>query len=280
VAAEALVEEIATLADELRQPLYDWEATWLRTVVVLLRGDLGRAEALAGKALELGQRTRDTDALSIYGAQLAMIRAEQGRLAELKDGVRAFAEEFRDIAAWQVGWATTLAATGDDEGARRELDRLARQRFADLPVDFVWLSALAMLAGLCHRLGDADRALVVSELLAPFAEHNVMTADRQSWGSAARYLGLCAATLGRLDDAAAHLEAAVAANEAMGARGWLAHSRFDLARVLLDRRCAGDAGRAAALVAEARQAAAELGMAALLSELDQLPAADGDAALG
>ena len=48
----------------------------------------------------------------------------------------------------------------------------------------------------------------------------------------ARYIGLLAWTLGRLDDAEAHFKAAEAMNERIGARPWLAYTREDHARLL------------------------------------------------
>jgi hypothetical protein len=84
-----------------------------------------------------------------------------------------------------------------------------------------------------------------------------------SIGALDRYLGLLAATLGRLDDAARHLEDAVHLNERMGARPWTAHSRRDLADVLRARRAPGDAQRADDLDAVALAAARDLGMVAL-----------------
>ena len=51
-----------------------------------------------------------------------------------------------------------------------------------------------------------------------------------SIGSVDRYLGLLAAHDGQEDDAERHLDAAIAANERIGARPWAAHARHDLAR--------------------------------------------------
>jgi hypothetical protein len=75
-------------------------------------------------------------------------------------------------------------------------------------------------------------------------------------GSVSRYLGLLAETLGRRDEAARHFEDALAANQRMGVRPWLAYTQHDYARLLDER----NPERAAVLRAEARATFAELGM--------------------
>ena len=79
-------------------------------------------------------------------------------------------------------------------------------------------------------------------------------------GSSSRYLGMLASTMSRLDEAARHLEDAVAMNERMGARPWLAHAQHDYARVLLVRDTPGDRKRAHESVESAVATYRELGM--------------------
>ena len=88
-----------------------------------------------------------------------------------------------------------------------------------------------------------------------------------SVGAVSRYLGLLAKTIGRLDDAELHLSDAVALNERMGAKPWAAHSRFDLADVLLERDAPGDRERATEALRTARATCQELGMPALAEKV-------------
>jgi hypothetical protein len=102
-----------------------------------------------------------------------------------------------------------------------------------------------------------------------------------SVGAVDRYLGLLAATMGRLDDAERHLSAAVEVNEGMGARPWTAHSQHDLAEVLRRRDGPGDRERAGELDRAARATAIELGMAlaeriASETETETEPQTDAD----
>jgi hypothetical protein len=56
----------------------------------------------------------------------------------------------------------------------------------------------------------------------------------------------------------------------MGARPWLAHTRYEHARMLLDRDAEGDRGRAVELLARARELYRELGMDDDLVRVEQL----------
>jgi tetratricopeptide (TPR) repeat protein len=87
-----------------------------------------------------------------------------------------------------------------------------------------------------------------------------------------RYLGLLAATMGRLDDAERHLRDAIRINQQMGARPWTAHSENDLARLLLLRNGVGDRDRANELQETALATARRLGMTALEARIgEQVP---------
>jgi hypothetical protein len=86
---------------------------------------------------------------------------------------------------------------------------------------------------------------------------------------------MLAVTLGRVDAAAAHFEAALAAHVRMDAPVYRAHTAFAYARLLRRRAKPGDAERAAALLVDAHATAERLGMAALLREMreeDAVPA--------
>lgn len=109
--------------------------------------------------------------------------------------------------------------------------------------------------------GDAVAAKTLYARLAPFAGRHAIASNEGSVGIVDRYLGLLAATMGRLDDAEGHLAAAIPILDAMGARPWRAHAEHDLAKVLRLRGAPGDAERAAALDRAAVAAASEIGMA-------------------
>ena len=105
-------------------------------------------------------------------------------------------------------------------------------------------------------MGDADAAAEAYRLLAPFADLPVMASLAVAcFGSAHRPLGIAARTMGDLDRAVGHLEAASTADLALGHRPCHAIDLALLADLLEQRAGASDAERAAAL----RQAAIDEG---------------------
>jgi hypothetical protein len=74
--------------------------------------------------------------------------------------------------------------------------------------------------------------------------------------------------LGRRDDAGRHFEGALVQNEVMGARPWLAHTRYDDARALI----AADESRASELLAKAISTYRELGMVTWAQRASEAPA--------
>jgi class 3 adenylate cyclase len=81
-----------------------------------------------------------------------------------------------------------------------------------------------------------------------------------------RYRGLLAATVEHFDDAIAHYEAALDVHHRMGARPWLARTRYDLARALVGRGGSGDRERALFELNTALDTANEIGMPRLIEE--------------
>ena len=110
--------------------------------------------------------------------------------------------------------------------------------------------------------------------MTPLAGGNVLIGHGVAcYGSADRYLGSLAATLGDHDRAIGHFERALAANRAMGADTWVAHTLYGFGRALRMRGHPGDEQRASALLSEAATVAERIGMAALLARTRALGAA-------
>jgi tetratricopeptide (TPR) repeat protein len=168
---------------------------------------------------------------------------------------------------WGAGLTLILAEIGRIEEARALFDGFSARGFGALPRDANRLSSLASFALVAHSLCDGERAAVVYDALLPYAERNASVGFAAgTFGACARYLGLLAATRGRLDDAARHLADALAANTRLGSRPLVAHTQCDLARVLLLRQ---ERSRADDLLAEARRTAEQLGLIRLLARIDE-----------
>ncbi|MDX6604106.1 MAG: hypothetical protein QOF23_615, partial [Solirubrobacterales bacterium] len=89
------------------------------------------------------------------------------------------------------------------------------------------------------------------------------------YGSADRYLGMLAATLGEPGRAEEHFERAMELNRRMGASTWLAHTAYEYGRFLLGRGPEARV-RAEALLAEAAVLAEQIGMEGLLAKIRSL----------
>ena len=215
------------LSDELYVQIY-------RAMRLLFAGEYDQAEAAGLEAARVGQRVQDTNTGNATLLQSLMLRRERGRLERLEGPVSSYAERFATIPGWRCVHAWLLAETGRADEARAILDGLAADDFRVLPLDGIWLGAVAYLAETAAALGDATHAAALHELLEPYADRNVAIGWASTCaGSASRHLGLLADLLGKREQAVAHFESALAMNERMRARPWVARTQVELARVLL-----------------------------------------------
>jgi DNA-binding CsgD family transcriptional regulator/tetratricopeptide (TPR) repeat protein len=263
---------LGAIVGRTAQPFYRHVHDLYNTCLAICDGRFDEAQASAERALELSNQLggpRDTTA--VYGIQMFTIRREQGRLGEVAGLVR--------IAAGQGGtWGPALAALyaglGMAEEARDALARLTADGFAAVPPGPLRLAALGFLADASDVVADPRLAALVYEELLPFEGRNVIVGEAVvCYGAADRFLGSLARVMGDLDAAQRHLIAALALNGRFGAVTWLAHTRFELGRVLLER---GDVVRGGALLDEAAGAARRHGMVALSARIsgEAAPAAD------
>jgi hypothetical protein len=204
------------------------------------------AERLLQEALALGRRARDPVVAIYHPIVLIELRFGQGRLPELEETLAAIVDRYPSNLGWRAALAVLLCEAGRAPEARVHFERLAAGDFTALPRNHLFLYHVIALAIVAHALGDAARAATLYELLAPYADHNVLAARLPlgTLGSARHDLGLLAATMGRWDDAAAQLQAAVEVHGRIGAVPLQARSRQQLAEALLARARAPAAGAA------------------------------------
>jgi len=265
------VETFARQAAELRHPYFLWWAAALRTMLALVEGRLGDAERGAHEELALGARAVSADATQVFAAHLYGIAMEQRRLETLEPVMRSVADQFPALVSTRCALALLYADTGRVAEAARELDALAADDFRVLPRNSEWLASIAVLAQTSALLPGAPHAARLYALLEPY-RHRIIVAGMGVLcsGAVPYFLGLLATSLGRLDDAAAHLAEAARLHAAIESPVWSAYTRYETARLALARGGAEDRRRAAALIAEARQTAEALEMRRLAGVLDAL----------
>jgi DNA-binding SARP family transcriptional activator len=243
---------LVEMSNMLRQPMFALAATGWQGVFAALDGDVAQTERFAGEAFELGQRAEAMDARSIHNGMLFMIRRWQGRVAELVDEARALASGPYALAPWQAAYGLVLIESGAVDEGRAAYERFAAEAFGNMPWGFHWLGTTALLTEACAALGDAAGAAVLYERLLPYARCFVQMSYTSCYGSVERYLGLLAGTLGEVDRARTHFEAALRANEAAGAVLLVAVTRQQYARLLGPTRLGSQLRAQVAEVAEPR----------------------------
>ena len=247
--------------------------TWIlmvwRAMTTLARGRLDDAERLSLEAFQLRDR-RGITAGQYFGSQILVLRREQGRLAEIVDGIGAFTAENPSLPIWRLAHAWVYAELDRTAEAERELERFAAQNFSDIPRDMYWLMCQWLLAEIVTKLADRRRAETLYPMLLPYRTRCAIVPMSFIGGSLERSLGLLAGTAGRYEDAADHFEAAIASNERMGLRPWVAHAEHEYARLLLARNRATDRVRARELLGRAIDTARTLGLTALLTRAESL----------
>ena len=265
------INAISWLADELQRPTHLWFVAVFRGMRAQMSGRFDEAQGLAERGLKIGERVHRETALQWYGAQMAALNRARGRLDEAAAALQIFRTQNPWVPTWHCELALTLALAGREDHARAEFGDLAASDFRDLRRDLTWLASLGLLAELCAILDDSARAAVLYEMLLPHAGRTVSGGPGVvCYGSAARFLGLLATTLGRFKEGRAHFEEALTANERSAARPLLATTQADYARMLEREGRPADRSRARELGASALETAVELGMEPLAASAREL----------
>ncbi len=268
--ARVEVGRLAAMAERTAQPVMNHIAQHYRSALALCDGDLAEAELTAERSREWGDLLSGRGASGTYGVQMFGIRREQGRLAELAPAVRVLAGGSGRDGSWRPGLAALLAELGMESEARRELAQVAKEGIEAYRAS-LWLATLTYLTDASSALGDETIARVLYPEFEPFTGTNVMIGHLVAcYGSADRYLGMLAATLGERDRAEAHFERAMEMNQEMGARTWLAHTAYQYGRFLLGDRDRRD--RAAPYLDQAAALAGAIGMTSLSARVRALGA--------
>jgi KaiC/GvpD/RAD55 family RecA-like ATPase len=279
-AAEARTRAFEALARELRAPWALWRVPLFRSMIAIVTGRFADAERLVAEAEEPARATPDPEAARCW----VMHREGLLRAWERHDEMAAFeVESVRARAALirAAGWQSTIAALIP---ARAEDEERTRLHLTQVPPDmmppFDNPYGMFFAAEAAALVGEPEVVARLIDLLRPHAERNViMGLTALLWeGPVSRLLALLAARLGRWDEATAQFETALARLERLGARPYLARTRYEQGRALLARGRADDRTQARALIGGALEEAEALGQSGLVRLARARLAALGDAA--
>jgi AAA ATPase domain len=258
--AEAALETEGRLFHALRQPAQLWQVYSARAMFALAAGRLTEAEEFIAQAFAFGKRVLPDVAVPVYRLQLHALRDFQGRLEEIAPAIGDLVADYPTRPVFRCALAHVGARLAHVTEAQRALDDLARDDFAGLPFDQEWLYGMSLLAETAGLLGDSDSGAALYRLLVPWATFSAADHPEGFRGSISRYLGLLATMTQSWEAAQLHFEDALAANARMGARPWLAHTKYDYARMLHARNGRGDRERAQALLDATRETYRQLRM--------------------
>lgn len=263
------IESLATAARAARHPLAMWGHAAVRAMYSIMRGDFALGEQQATEALEVGSDF--PNAIGANVIQTYVMRWEKNGAVDLLPMMQMGADLRPGIRhVWKSAEAALLARAGRTEEARTVLADVL-ERLPDAPKNPTWL-VLHGCTGLASSLvGDEGGATLVYDRLLPYRGrnlHTTMGGPVVYWGSAELTLGMCAASLGRPEEALDHFEEALEMHGRLGARVYFARTQIELARTLVE--LGRDAERARQLLWEAKSIGEELELGALLEDVATL----------
>lgn len=267
---DAAILAFRRVADPLRVPAYQWWPSLWSAMRALLEGRQAQAETQALEAFKIGKRPFPSLAMANLSFLLFFLRREQGRLDEMEDATRQYAASHADIPALRVALAFLLAETGRTDEARGMMTAIDETELGRLH-DRNWPASWFQLARTAAITGKADMAeTLLGDRHRPTERCVTVSLATVCLGATDLAVAWLLHASGDLDAAAERYAAAAALNGRIGARAWLAQTRADHARLLLDRGRPGDLEQARSLLDLAAGAAEDIGLVSIRPLLDGL----------
>lgn len=222
---EADLAELATFAFDVDFHEYGAQVELWRAQLALLDGRLSDVEEASRRSVELSPGNPNL-ALS-QQTQMLWLARERGQLGGVADVLAAAAEANPSIASLRAHLALCAVDTDRFDLAREQLDRLARDGFAGLRRDTLWVTSIAALIEVAVSVGDRERAVALAALLDPYAgQLAVVAIGTLCIGAVDRFVALAIASTGDLPAARRRFAAALDLERAVAAAPLMAWTRF------------------------------------------------------
>jgi tetratricopeptide (TPR) repeat protein len=266
--AQSRAISFAVLAQQLRQTRFAWFIPSWEAARATFEGRFSDVEGLLAEATRLsepgvGEETRDF----IQRTSLARAREDHTAIVALsRFGQRDWSGMELGPSLSQMVVTSNLARIGKIEEARLAFTQVSASARPSIGSQAIVLSeSIAIL--------DPGAAVTTYQTLLPLAGlQSQMGLIGMTWeGPIDRLLGLVATSLGRLDAAVEHFDAAIANLTRLNGRGFLARVWLEAAQARVRRNASGDRSIAETYVEAARALATELGQRDLLTQFDFRP---------
>jgi tetratricopeptide (TPR) repeat protein len=251
-------------AEQLDDPRELSQAATVRSTIAYVEGRYDDAARLSEEALQFGRASGDYNADLVYYAQGLLRAVDHGQAAELMPVLLA-ATEYQTIPTFAAGTILVAAMAGDTALARQRLDAMVAVGPSAFPRGADRISTTAFLAHACVLVNAVDLAPALRTSLSSERALVVRIGPLIGWwGPIDHHLGLLCNLVGDSEAAADHFRRAIALEESMDARAFLARSKSALAPVL---RQLGRPEEARELASQAAALADELGASGLSAEV-------------
>ncbi len=125
--------------------------------------------------------------------------------------------------AYEAAHAVILCDLGRELEAAPMLEKHAARRFADIPRDQVYSTAVALWAKVAADVGSTTAAEPLYDLIEPWRDQFVWN-GAMGYGAAEYYLGMLASTLGAHERANEHFATASRLHQREGVKAWQARN--------------------------------------------------------
>ena len=234
-----------------KQPFFRYYTTMWETLFYAANGDFSAAQKSATAGLDYCRWLPGQDSEGVFGLQMFTIKREQGVLFGMTHIVQKFVEDTPQHSHWLPRLALIYTDIGQLDKAKTIFDDLLSSNLSAIAKDAMWLTCIAYLSEVCLQLKDANAAKILYQALLPHSGFNILVgANICTLGSTDRYLGLLAITMQDYELAEQYLSKAIKNNQQQGFYVYAAHSRYELAEMMSQRKHSCDREQAQSLVDE------------------------------
>jgi hypothetical protein len=256
------------LAQDEATPVLQWAARAMSVRVLALAGRLDEAQELATDLAALGHQLGQRDSDQWSSANMAGIAASRGQVGLLADTAGEFARALPLGLIWRTAHVWFLAEAGRADEARAVIREYSLDP-EDVLTDPLPFAATFQLALAAWYLDDETLAAGVVRALAPYREcwahYFAGILGPISWA-----LALALAVTGADDEAIALLEETLADANERGFHGLTPSMGLHLGEIVLSRNAGTDRERAATVLQQARDRAAQAGAPGIVDRIDAL----------